>query len=152
MDPDDSLMSGTEGSAKKGSLEERITILSIAYHNLAVELEFLNQVRLSRSVFYFNSTTKVSKFTTRLSSFRRPILGPIIRFPKTFRMFLRLLKRPSKKRRTKTSLEPPKHQISLKAKSFLSKKSANKIRFRAPRPREPQFHPKSRSRLLLVKL
>lgn len=27
---------------KKGSLEERMTILSIAYHNLAVEHEFLN--------------------------------------------------------------------------------------------------------------
>jgi len=33
-----------EPQKKKGSLEERVTILSIAYHNLAVELEFLNQV------------------------------------------------------------------------------------------------------------
>ena len=29
---------------KKNTLEERITILSIAYHNLAVELEYLHKV------------------------------------------------------------------------------------------------------------
>lgn len=31
-------------SRKKGTLEERLTILSVAYHNFAVELEYLNKV------------------------------------------------------------------------------------------------------------
>lgn len=55
MDGEDSQMSGFESSSKKGSLEERITILSIAYHNLAVELEFLNQVRIQFLNFFLRS-------------------------------------------------------------------------------------------------
>lgn len=47
---------GPNGSKKKGSFEERLTILSIAYHNLAVELEFLNKVRCASN---HRSTTRV---------------------------------------------------------------------------------------------
>jgi hypothetical protein len=35
---------GESQSRKKGTLEERLTILSVAYHNYAVELEYLNKV------------------------------------------------------------------------------------------------------------
>ena len=35
---------GEPYARKKGTLEERMTILSVAYHNYAVELEYLNKV------------------------------------------------------------------------------------------------------------
>ena len=44
VNSEDSDISDYDPSKKKGSLEERMTILSIAYHNLAVEHEYLNQV------------------------------------------------------------------------------------------------------------
>lgn len=78
IDGEDSQLSGFEAKSKKGSLEERITILSIAYHNLAVELEFLNQVSWIPPDFNFSKHTnqfsmiRVSKSTTKHTNSRVP--------------------------------------------------------------------------------
>jgi hypothetical protein len=42
--PNDAFNTVNPEKKRKNTLEERITILSIAYHNLAVELEYLHKV------------------------------------------------------------------------------------------------------------
>lgn len=42
--PNDAFNAVNPEKKRKNTLEERITILSIAYHNLAVELEYLHKV------------------------------------------------------------------------------------------------------------
>lgn len=43
--PNDAFNTVNPEKKRKNTLEERITILSIAYHNLAVELEYLHKVK-----------------------------------------------------------------------------------------------------------
>lgn len=45
--PNDAFNTVNPEKKRKNTLEERITILSIAYHNLAVELEYLHKVTYS---------------------------------------------------------------------------------------------------------
>jgi hypothetical protein len=59
---------GEPQTRKKGTLEERLTILSVAYHNYAVELEYLNKVGLQSDFSMIKACVLIRKLMTFLTN------------------------------------------------------------------------------------